>query len=155
MNHNILETIISKAAILPLYILEYGYGEYSATFSGTPTDKDYIITGIYGIYPTLEELDKGIDRFLDEDQSSRWTQCNIRITTINSLGEVDTALEEEYVYLDCEKYRRIFVQDEGGSSKWDHYEYEHLDWRPYFDKEGLEYGFREETWLFTPSVIYP
>ncbi len=119
MNHNIIESIISKT-VFPLYLLEYGL-QYSGKF---PVGYHFFITGTYGLYNTMEEARLGVEALVS---SSTCVCIYIRIKSIHNLGNIKEVKSEEYLYYDSEKYRRYkyqrLVEDPWG---------EHCKWYMYY-----------------------
>ncbi len=108
INHNIFEKIMSKATP-PLYLLEYGsvdhlLRQYRTHYDVTHYPSRFILTTVYGLYYTREEIEKAISE-IRKDISCMY----IGIRVVTGSGRLKDFEVEEYMYDYEEKYQRILV----------------------------------------------
>ncbi len=109
MNHNIFETIMSKTAF-PVYSLEYWFPHIC---TGPPNPNYFHTEAIYGLYHTKEDIEEGISELRNIQEKENYEknyeiELHVRIKMITSYGTISGTEVEEYIYYNCEKYRRIY-----------------------------------------------
>ncbi len=123
MNHNILETIMSKT-MFPVYLLEYGWGDRGTHEYSIQCSWKFKTKIPRGLYHTREELKISIDRLLEQEieEQQKWEQkvdaclhthkqpLYVTIIIISKYGDFSDGEKEEYMYMDGGKYQRIMVE---------------------------------------------